>query len=155
MEGTGFRATAARAVTRNSRTPLRPSEAFVYKPSPLRRNITRKLMPAAAAAAPAPALVPALANNGSAAAAAAAAAPAPRANAAAGNGAPRRRNISYINSAGRMFEMLDDNPRLSRKVRELLAELRAARNSGEKIPPGFKRFLIYLISEELRSENVV
>lgn len=54
-----------------------------------------------------------------------------------------------------MFEMLEDNPSLSRKVRELLAELRSARNSGENLPVGLKRFLIHLISEELRTENVL
>ena len=48
--------------------------------------------------------------------------------------------------------MLEDNPKLSKKVRELLTELRAQRNRGETMPAGFVRFLVELISEELRKD---
>jgi hypothetical protein len=66
---------------------------------------------------------------------------------------PTRRNvrsISYINATGTMRNMLEDNPKLSKKVRELLTELRAQRNRGEVMPAGFVKFLVSLITEELK-----
>lgn len=62
------------------------------------------------------------------------------------------RSISYINENGTMHNMLNDNPKLSKKVRELLTELRAQRNRRETMPPGFVKFLISLITEELKKD---
>lgn len=58
------------------------------------------------------------------------------------------RTISYYNDKGTVRNIFYDNPKFSKKLRELLAEMRQMRNDGEEIPPKFTRFIIELISEE-------
>lgn len=58
--------------------------------------------------------------------------------------------IGYYNRKnGRYYKMLNDNPRLSHKVRDFLESVRVEAKK-EPLDPGFMKFIVNLIDEELR-----
>jgi hypothetical protein len=76
-----------------------------------------------------------------------------RKNGAATANKTRKINVNkvgyYNGKTGKYYKMLNDNPRLSHKVRDFLTTVRFEAKK-EQLEPGFIKFIVSLIDEELK-----